>query len=259
MLRLLRKAPLRMFQNQGDEIDSTASLQIGAQEVAKVVPPAPPVDSSTPQAFSSEMEKLEDKADAAPSQKGTSPDVSESGDEIDSTASLQIGAQEVAKVVPPAPPVDSSHLKHPLRKWKSWEDKADATPFLTDTQEVIKVAQAKQTDNPSFTIKPSSNRKVIKKFQALKQRKGNPSLSYPEFARRGGMQGKVSILFYVTSGGLVDQIQLESSSGYSELDNFVLQTLARYEFLPGQESWVRHTIPFILDGEEMEHLQLRQQ
>ena len=73
------------------------------------------------------------------------------------------------------------------------------------------------------------------------------------------MQGTVSILFSVTEHGLVDVIELESSSGHSELDNFVLRTIARYEFLPGQgPSRVRYKVPFILEGEEVEYLRLRE-
>ena len=107
--------------------------------------------------------------------------------------------------------------------------------------------------------KSLSSTNSIKTFQSLKQKMGNPSLFYPDFARKAGMQGTVSILFFVTQQGLVDKIQLESSSGHSELDNFVIRTLARYEFLPGQESWVRHQVPFVLEGEEIERLLLRRE
>ena len=86
---------------------------------------------------------------------------------------------------------------------------------------------------------------------------GNPSFYYPDFARRKGMQGTVSVLFFLNSQGLVDQIRLESSSGYSELDEFVLKVLARYEFFPDQEAWIRYKVRFILEGEEIEYPGLR--
>ena len=105
----------------------------------------------------------------------------------------------------------------------------------------------------------SSFEKQIKKFQDIKQKRGNIPLDYPDVARRAGMEGTVSVLFFVTQQGLVEQIQLESSSGHSKLDNFVLRTLSRYEFLPGQETWVRYNIPFILEGEEIERLKLREE
>ena len=113
------------------------------------------------------------------------------------------------------------------------------------------------SDQNTLTSKQKSNNssgKQIKNFQDLKQKMGNTSLDYPDFARRTKMEGTVSVLFFVTQQGLVEQIQLESSSGHSELDNFVLRRLSRYEFLPGQETWVRHKISFTLKGEEMEPL-----
>ena len=94
------------------------------------------------------------------------------------------------------------------------------------------------------------NLPVSSSFHKLKQKIGNPPLSYPDFARRAGMEGTVSVLFFVTEQGLVDKIQLESSSGHKKLDNFVLQTLSRYEFLPHQKTWIRYKIPFSLKGEE---------
>ena len=98
----------------------------------------------------------------------------------------------------------------------------------------------------------------IRSFHNLKQKIGNPPFTYPEFARRKGMQGTVSVLFSVTEQGLVDVIELESSSGHFELDNFVLRTIARYEFLPNQAGRVRYKVPFVLEGEEIERLRLRE-
>ena len=126
----------------------------------------------------------------------------------------------------------------------------EATALETDT------SLHEQTNAESASSSPAHS---IQTFQSLKQKIGNPPLFYPDFARRAGMQGTVSVLFFVTRQGLVDKIQLKSSSGHLELDNFVIRTLARYEFLPGQESWVQYQIPFVLEGKEIERLQLRQE
>ena len=117
-----------------------------------------------------------------------------------------------------------------------------------------------QPSQPSFESKDNSSsfKQSFQPFHSLKQKLGNPSLSYPDFARREGMQGTVSVVFFVTPQGLVDQIQLESSSGHSELDNFVIRTLAQYEFFPNQDTWVRYKIPFILKGVKVDRLRLRQ-
>ena len=102
-------------------------------------------------------------------------------------------------------------------------------------------------------------RSDIQDFSLLKQKEGNPPLSYPDFARRLKMQGTISLLFFVDERGLVEKMQLESSSGHSALDNFVLRTLARYQFKENQKGWVRHEKTFVLEGEEEEYLRLRQQ
>ena len=107
--------------------------------------------------------------------------------------------------------------------------------------------------------KKQNSKEPARDFFLLAQKPGNPPLSYPYFARKLKMQGTVVLLFFVDERGLVDKIQLKSSSGHGELDNFVLRTLARYQFLENQEGWVRYKQSFILEGEEREYLRLRQE
>ena len=143
------------------------------------------------------------------------------------------------------------------------ENSGETEPFKEvqkSLDEPLKVAKAEQTVSTVKTKPvPSFSKNTVKKIQDLKQKMGNTPLHYPDFARREGLEGDVSVLFFVNQQGLVEQIQLESSSGHSELDNFVLRVLSRYEFLHGQESWVRYKIPFALKGEEEERLKLRQE
>ena len=98
----------------------------------------------------------------------------------------------------------------------------------------------------------------FKNFSDLRQRSGNPALNYPKKARQTKAQGSLAFIFYVTEQGLVEKIQLKSSSGHRDLDNSVLRTFARYKFQPGQSGWVRHTVEFHLKGEETELLKLRE-
>ena len=95
-------------------------------------------------------------------------------------------------------------------------------------------------------------------FSDLRQRRGNPSLAYPEIFRKKKIQGTVSVVYFVDKSGLVEQIQVKSSSGHADLDNFVQRSLVRYKFLPGQEGWVRHNVEFRLEGVEEERLRLRE-
>lgn len=113
-----------------------------------------------------------------------------------------------------------------------------------------------KTDPMPVSSHPSSS-VPFRNFLDLKQKRGNPKLNYPKEAREKQLQGSVAIVYFVSSEGLVDKIQLKQSSGHSLLDNFVLRTVARYEFLPRQEGWVQHTVDFVLDGEEKQILKLR--
>ena len=101
--------------------------------------------------------------------------------------------------------------------------------------------------------------KKIIDFSLLERKQGNPPLSYPVFARKLKMQGRVSVLFFVDERGLVDKLQLEKSSGHSDLDNFVLRALARQRFSENQTGWVRYDKTFVLKGEEKEYGRLRQE
>ena len=119
----------------------------------------------------------------------------------------------------------------------------------SDTSEVDSSLE-KTMDNKQETS-------LFRNFLNLKQKPGNPALSYPLKARRIKAQGSLSLIFYVTAEGLVEKIQIESSSGHRDLDNSVMRTFARYQFLPQQEGWVRHKVNFILKGENVEFLKLR--
>ena len=238
------------------QADTKSSLQSGPQEVK--APPVSQADPSVSESFSPEKP------------------VASSENQANFTNSIQSGSQEAEKAPIEEAQADPVSDSTSFEKTEVSEDQADSeTSFQSSSQKVTESPSVAQSDNSSKTLKvsavsledintisPSSSEdpilnKTVKKFKDLKQKGGNPPLHYPDFARRGGMQGEVSVLFFVTSQGLVDQIQLKSSSGYSELDNFVLRTLSRYEFVPGQETWVRYNIPFILEGQETEHMQLR--
>ena len=154
-------------------------------------------------------------------------------------------------------------IKSPKKKLESEESKELEIPDNSLLQSGVQMIEdfKKETlikDADVKSGKPNSQKKAIA-FSALKQKSGNPSLSYPNFARERGMQGLVSLLFFVDENGLVDKIQLEKSSGYSELDNFVLRVLSRYRFLENQTGWVRYEQSFVLEGEEKEYLRLRQE
>ena len=168
-----------------------------------------------------------------------------------------------------------SSVKNPEVKNKEGDQESKPAPQDKESDQKSKpalkitVAQNKEvakTDPLQEEAKPQSAKQNLaeinvnfKSFFDLKQQDGNPSLEYPEFARKDKLQGEAIVIYYVTPSGLVESIQLEKTSGHSPLDNFVLRTLARYRFLPDQEGWVRHPVQFILQGEEQEkELRLRE-
>ncbi|MCY4513245.1 MAG: TonB family protein [Bdellovibrionales bacterium] len=131
------------------------------------------------------------------------------------------------------------------------------SPDPSNPLQTAAVTVKEKEQDTSADLKQSASLPKFRDFLDIKQKRGNPKLDYPYEAREKKMYGKVSIIYFVTPEGLVDQIQLEKSSGHSLLDNFVLRTVARYEFFPQQEGWIRHTVDFILKGEEVQNLKLR--
>ncbi len=81
----------------------------------------------------------------------------------------------------------------------------------------------------------------------------NPSPSYPAFSRKLGEQGKVLLNVYVNKSGLVDQVNISKSSGFSRLDNAALNTVKNWRFVPAKKngniegSWVQVPINFVLE------------
>ena len=150
--------------------------------------------------------------------------------------------------------------KNPLPTQAAQEDgKQKTTPTVSvpNQEKSLAVKDTKEQPASPNVLKHSSSSSKFRDFLDLKQKRGNPKLDYPHEARKQKVHGRVSIIYFVDPEGLVDKIQLEKTSGHSVLDNFVLRTMARYEFLPHQEGWVRHTVDFILKGEEEQALKFR--
>jgi len=87
-------------------------------------------------------------------------------------------------------------------------------------------------------------------FNRLKQLPGNPSPEYPKEALEQSWEGRVEVLYYVNTGGFVEQIQVSHSSGHIILDNAAIKALSRYRYELGQEGWVRHPVEFFLEKDK---------
>lgn len=181
------------------------------------------------------------------------------------SAGTEKGAQKLSeegtllspKTSPPSGEISKGEEAFTKKVQEDGEQESTPTGSALNQKNSLTVKDKKEQTDSSNALKYSFSSSKFRDFLDLKQKRGNPKLDYPREARKQKIQGRVSIIYFVDPEGLVDKIQLERTSGHSLLDNFVLRTIARYEFLPHQEGWVRHTVDFILRGEEEQTLKFR--
>ena len=65
---------------------------------------------------------------------------------------------------------------------------------------------------------------------------------YPKLAQKRNWQGKVLLSLHVTSSGKINNVQLNSSSGYSILDQAAINSLVKVGNLPQISSWLPYDI-----------------
>ncbi len=64
----------------------------------------------------------------------------------------------------------------------------------------------------------------------------NPAPTYPPMARRLGEQGRVMLKVLVSDRGSAEKVQVESSSGYSKLDQAAIEAVKQWTFVPAKRS-----------------------
>lgn len=85
-------------------------------------------------------------------------------------------------------------------------------------------------------------------YLELRQQAGNRVPVYPMSARLEGREGRVELVYRVTKDGRVENIKVNRSSGYEDLDQAALEAIEKFRFVPGQEGWARHAVNFTLTG-----------
>ena len=76
--------------------------------------------------------------------------------------------------------------------------------------------------------------------------------TYPESARRAGIEGTSLLRFEITEGGLVSKITVEKSAGHEELDRAAIAAVQRWRFEPARRGaqavavWVTLPVRFEL-------------
>ena len=172
-------------------------------------------------------------------------------------APSQKATQALANTAKKAPASSASSSPNPSPSSSPATASSSSAPAKKSSgplQTALELAPTKPSSPASSSVKKASSR--FKSLSQLRQKAGNPSLKYPDFARRKGQQGEIVVTFYVNSEGLSEQLQLKKSSGHLELDNFVIRHLSKYKFLD-QNQWVRFKRNFVLEGQEVERLKLR--
>ena len=62
----------------------------------------------------------------------------------------------------------------------------------------------------------------------------NPKPPYPLMSRRLNEEGKVVLNVCVSLSGLVENLKLETTSGYQRLDDIAIQTVKKWKFIPAK-------------------------
>jgi protein TonB len=125
-----------------------------------------------------------------------------------------------------------------------WDGVADVA-----VQEVH-VAQNADSQASDHNVAGTTGESLI---EAMPNYRNNPLPDYPYIARQRHWQGVVWLLVDVSSKGLVDDVDLQSSSGYRVLDRAASRAVKRWEFTPATraglpvDSQVRIPVRFSLE------------
>ena len=117
----------------------------------------------------------------------------------------------------------------------------------TNTINIVPKASASQQSQDSDSEKSLNSEK--EKRQAEKHQAGaapvtmpnafakglnNPKPPYPLLSRRLNEEGKVVLNVCVSLSGLVENLKLETTSGYQRLDDIAIETVKKWKFIPAK-------------------------
>lgn len=117
----------------------------------------------------------------------------------------------------------------------------------TNTINIVPKASASQQSQDSDSEKSLNSEE--EKRQAEKHQAGaapvtmpnpfakglnNPKPPYPLLSRRLNEEGKVVLNVCVSLSGLVENLKLETTSGYQRLDDIAIETVRKWKFIPAK-------------------------
>jgi len=138
------------------------------------------------------------------------------------TAPFQEGAKSLPEMKPESPGTT-----------KSAESSIQAEPKTQDKQD-------------EEAVIPGTLQMAYPRYQS------NDPPSYPGLARKRGQEGTVILQVLVNRKGRVDALEIETSSGFGQLDRAALSAVRKWSFEPGRQGkervamWVRVPVTFKL-------------
>ena len=95
-----------------------------------------------------------------------------------------------------------------------------------------------KTSSSTIEIQSASKARIVSiLYKGLSQH-----FTYPRLAQRRNWQGKVLLSLHVTSSGKIENIKVNSSSGYNILDQAAIASLTKVGQLPQVSSWLHYGI-----------------
>lgn len=130
------------------------------------------------------------------------------------------------------------------------------SPATTAPKEAIKTeeaASAPQAKVPEVIEKPQPE-PVVEPPRFGAAYLHNPAPAYPPLSRRMGEQGKVLLRVLVTVNGDAENVQIETGSGSTRLDQAALDSVKKWRFIPAKRNnqpvsaYVLVPVSFSLEG-----------
>ena len=140
-------------------------------------------------------------------------------------------APKLAALVPLAPPALPQVTPVAIALPDAPSVPASASVAAPVAVAVAAADKAPQPAAPAAVAAPSAPRLLATGVEYLQA----PQPVYPQMSRRMGEQGKVVLRILVSAKGLPDQVSVETSSGFSRLDDAARQAALRAQFKPHLE------------------------
>ena len=111
------------------------------------------------------------------------------------------------------------------------------SPAMNDVSVINKKIQTTKIEHTSL----SKARIVSILHKELRQQ-----FKYPKLAQRRNWQGKVILSLHITSNGVIENIEINNSSGYNVLDQAAINSLTKLGALPTTSTWLALDVDLLI-------------